>query len=329
LSDVQTVVVNLIILKNWVTIVIKKRRGLKTMVVIIDGNHLACRNFFAIDPLTTSYGKEVQCIYGFLGSLRLLVKRFKDPDTYFFISWDMGGKTWRHNLDINYKGNRKPLSSDFREQLIDLRAILEYFDVQQCGIREIESDDIIGTITLKVRRLGHKVMIVSGDHDFEQLISNNVSVLSAHTSNKEVMKNVEYVRETYQMEPNLLVELMSLTGDPTDNIGGIDGVGDKTAISLLKANDGLDHLLGDIDNAKFYNKHNILVDVSDKLKEKIKNSIDKIHLANKLVRINCNVDLNIELKHKKNDFEKIKEEFIKLEFNKYLEKFDKWTSDFI
>jgi DNA polymerase I len=299
------------------------------MVIIIDGNHLACRNYYGIKPLITTAGKETQCIYGFLNSLRILIKRFKSPNTYFFIVWDIGGKSWRHLSYPRYKSDRPGIGGSFYEQVNMVRDIVRNFDVIQYMQRDVEADDFVGTLTLKARRKGEDVKIISGDHDFEQLISKHITVLCPKPGAPEVIKDIEFIRKTYDLEPHQLIEMMALCGDSSDHIDGVDGVGEKTAIALLKANNGLDNLLKNVDTLKTYSRKNELIDASEKLKEKIKSNIDMILQVKKLVTIDYNIDLEFVMERKKFDFEKLYSSFKELEFNRFLNDFEKWKSDLL
>lgn len=302
------------------------------MVIIIDGNHLACRNYFGIHPLVTTYGKETQCIYGVLNSLRILFKRFKSPKTYFYIVWDIGGKSWRHLTYPRYKSDRSGIGGTFYDQANTVRDIVKFFDIKQYMGKDIEADDLAGSLAYKARKNGQDAIIISGDHDFEQLISSHIKVLCPKPGGMpEILKDVEYVRKTYQqLEPNQLIEIMALTGDPSDHIDGVDGIGEKTAIALLKANKGLDNLLKNVDNLKTISrKNNEIVDASEILKNKIKSSIDMILQVKKLVTIDYRLDLDFKLERQKPDFEKLHLSFEELEFNRFLNDFEKWKSDLL
>lgn len=298
------------------------------MIILIDGNHLACRNYYSLDTMVTRYGKETHCIYGVLNSFRKIYKRFKGENSYFFVTWDLGGPTRRHEIDPNYKGDRVPIGGTFYDQVKDVRDVLGLLDVSKCVAEGVEADDIIGTLTKKARQAGHQVAIISADHDFEQLISKHVTIYAPSSGRvKEIYKDVEYVIEKYGVRPSQMTELMALTGDSTDNIEGLDGVGPKKAAGLLKANGGLQGILDNVNDLKNLNKAGKIVPCSEKLAEKVQKGVETIKLARRLVEIQCDIDVSFELKRKKPDFQALKVIFQKLEFQSFLNLFDKWKYD--
>jgi DNA polymerase-1 len=293
------------------------------MVVIIDGNQLACRCYFSLDKLTTSYGKRTETIYGFLGSFKKLIKTYKDST--FFLAWD-GGNDTRKSIYPAYKAGRKNFEDAFYEQLDDIRKIVKYLGIKQYHIEKIEADDIIGTLAIKSRKKGKKVLIVSSDHDFEQLISRHILVL--HPLGNNIIKDEKFVFDTYGIGPCRLVEVMSITGDSTDNIPGIDKVGGKTAAKLILANGNLESILKEPEKLKILNKRSEVVDATDNLKEKIKANIDNIKIANQLVKINCNLDLQPDFTKTNPDYALLKQTFEKLEFEVFLNEFRYWKECF-
>lgn len=302
------------------------------MVFVIDGNHLASRCWFTIMydkvGLTTPEGKQVGTIYLFSSLLRNLIKKYKSNDTYFYITWDGGGKTFRHELYPNYKGDRTKFAPEFYEQIIELQQLLEHFDVTQYREKGVEADDFIGTICNLSRKNKQKVIIYSGDHDFEQLISNSINVVK-HEKNGDLTKDIEWFENNYEglKKPCDLIDLMALTGDSSDNVSGIPKVGDVTGIKLLIANNGLDNLLQNIDNLKTLDKNKNIVDASDKLKQSVKDNIDNIKLNRKLVKINQDLDIEFKLLRKGYDFNEILKSFKKYNFKSYIKEFDLWKKD--
>lgn len=299
------------------------------MVTIIDGNQLACRCYFSYikknNKLMTTYGKRTECIYGFLGSFRKIVRTYKDDMSTFFLTWD-GGNDKRKSIYPNYKAGRKDFEVAFYEQLDELRKIIALLGVKQYHFESVEADDLIGTLTVKSRKKGKNVLIVSSDHDFEQLISKHVKVL--HPLGDDLIKDVDWVLETYGIMPDRLVEIMAITGDPTDYIPGIEKVGDKTAVALLLANGSLENIILNVDNLKILNRKKEIVEAKPELKEKIKNGIEGIRLARQLVQIDCNLDIEPEFNKQPKDFEQLKKEYERLEFTEYIEHFKQWEEVF-
>lgn len=299
------------------------------MVTIIDGNNLACRCWFAIEPLTTSTGQMTNVIYGFLKSLRLYVKRFKGSK--FFIVWDGAGKKEAHKLYADYKSNRSKFPDEFFEQIRELQKIIKLLSIPQYQIDNVEADDVIGTITKKARKKGHKVIIISADHDFEQLISKHVNIIVPSLAMyKEKWKDYEFILEKYgDLKPKDLIDVMSLSGDGSDNVKGLKGVGEKTAISLIRANNGLLNLLNDIDNTKTYDRKGNLKNATDKLKEQIKNNVELIKIFNQIVKLDCTLNIVADFNYNRIiDVEKLQNVFEELEFKSFLNDFESWIKIF-
>jgi DNA polymerase I len=301
------------------------------MVIIIDGNQLACRCYFALNrpdnkqELTTRAGKRTELICGFLSSFRKLVRTYKEQDSVFILTWD-GGNAKRKTIFPAYKAGRKQFENAFYEQLDEIRNIINLLGIKQYYIKDVEADDIIGTLTIKCRKKGKKVFIISSDHDFEQLISNSVRIL--HPQGGDIIKDVQWVRDNYGIEPNKIVEVMSLTGDPTDNIPGIEKVGDKTAAKLVIANGSLDNIISKPDELKNLNRKGEVVEAAVDLKEKIKANIENIKLARRLCQIDCNMNLEPDLQNQPKNFEALEKRFKELEFESFLKSLGEWKGLF-
>lgn len=294
------------------------------MVLIIDGNQLACRCYFSLDVLTNKSGKRTETVYGFLGSLRKIIREYKDFDTVF-LTWD-GGNDRRKAIFPAYKAGRKKFENAFYEQLSELRQIITGLGIKQYHQKAVEADDLIGTLTFKSRKKGQKVLIVSSDHDFEQLISRHVEVL--HPLGKNIIKDVQFVLDNYGIMPDRLPEVMAITGDPTDNIPGIEGVGNKTAAKLILANDSLEKILTHTDSLKTLNKKHMIVDAKESLKQKIKLNINNIKISYELVKISTDLDIELDLNKQKSDFDLVYRKFQELELKLFLNEFDRWKAAF-
>ena len=302
------------------------------MIVIIDGNQLACRCYFALNKpgnnteLTTSYGIRTELIYAFLNSFKLLVKTYKDNNnTIFFLTWD-GGNAKRKSIFPAYKAGRKPFESAFYKQLDEIRKIVSFLGIKQYYFSDIEADDLIGTLTIKSRKLGKKVLIISSDHDFEQLISKHVTVL--HPMGNNIVKDVDWVKNKYGIEPSKIIDIMSMTGDATDNIPGIESIGPKTAVNLILANGSLENIFMNIETLKTLNRKGDIVDVKEDLKVKIKENFDNIRLANKLCQLDCNLKIEPDFKKQPKDFASLETSFKEFEFQQFLENFMQWETEF-
>ena len=301
------------------------------MITIIDGNQLACRCYAAMThnrekhSLTTSKGKRTETIYSVLVSIRKILRENIDEGDVLLLTWD-GGNDKRKSIFPDYKAGRKRFEDAFYEQLNDLREILTWHGIKQYHYAGIEADDLIGTLTFKSRKKGKKVLIISADHDFEQLVSRHVNVL--HPLANNLIKDIQYVIDKHGITPDRLPEAMALSGDPSDNIPGIEGVAEKTAAKLILANGSLDNIINFPDNLKFFNRKGEVVDASKVLKQKVKMNVENIKLASKLVKISTDLDIEPDFSKQETNFEAIKNKFKELEFEQFLNEFDRWETTF-
>ncbi|MBC8138304.1 MAG: hypothetical protein H8F28_20695, partial [Fibrella sp.] len=201
-------------------------------LVLIDGNSLLYRGFFAMRALTTSAGQHTNAVYSFTMMLLTLLQDQK-PDV-ILCAWDMG-KTFRHAEYAEYKGTRKTTPPELTEQAPLARELVQAFRIPTVTAPGFEADDIIGTLAKQGEETGYEVIIVSGDLDALQLVTSHVRVM---TTVKGVTDTVIYdeakVEERYGLKPDQLADYRALKGDTSDNIPGVPGVGEKTAATLLQ-----------------------------------------------------------------------------------------------
>lgn len=204
----------------------------KQRLVLVDGHSLVYRAFFALPSLTDREGNVVNAAYGFTSML--LVALQEHPD-YVLASFDLGGRTFRHEELPQYKATRRPTPPELSPQFPLTRDIVRAFGIPIYEIQGVEADDVIGTLARQAREQGLHSTIVTGDLDALQLVNDDVFVL---TSKRGVSETVLYtpdrVRERYGLEPLQTVDLKGLVGDVSDNIPGIRGIGEKTAIRLIQ-----------------------------------------------------------------------------------------------
>src|SRR3989475_854714 len=204
----------------------------KPRLVLIDGHSLVYRAFFALPSLTDREGNVVNAAYGFTSML--LVALQEHPD-YVLASFDIGGRTFRHEELAQYKATRRPTPPELSPQFPLTRDIVRAFGIPIYEVQGVEADDVIGTLASQAREQGLHSTIVTGDLDALQLVNDDVFVL---TSKRGVSETVLYtpdrVRERYGLEPIQTVDLKGLVGDVSDNIPGIRGIGEKTAIKLIQ-----------------------------------------------------------------------------------------------
>lgn len=201
-------------------------------LILIDGNNVIYRAFFAMPPLTNTAGQQTNAVYGFTTMLLRLIEEHKP--THLIVAFDAGKVTFRHEGYQEYKGGRQKTPPELSEQFPLLKQLLRDLGVPQFEIENYEADDIIGSISREADEAGRKVMIVSGDKDMLQLASEHTTVALIRKGVTEIeMYGPEQIREKYDLTPAQIIDLKGLMGDASDNIPGVPGVGEKTALKLL------------------------------------------------------------------------------------------------
>jgi DNA polymerase-1 len=287
-------------------------------IVLIDGENLIFRSFFAVPPLSTTTGIPTNAVYGCLKTFKSTINELR-PD-YVINVWGTGKKTFRHELDPNYKAHRPPVSNDLKVQFSLVQKAFDLLGVPQITpVDNVECDDLIGTIAKKASDVGMNAIIVSSDKDFFQLCNDQIRVwsftLAKKTGNGFV--NADYVRKEYGVEPDQLNYVKSLVGEKTDNIQGVKGIGPKTATSLIQQHGNIDNLLNHLKNNPNHKNYTIF------------ENKDVVDLALKLAIIKTDVQVN-EVPVKPVDKIKINAEnlrafFKELEMKTFLSEFAQWN----
>lgn len=213
------------------------------MLLAIDGNSILNRAFFGVRPLTTKEGLNTNAIFGFLNILMKLEREF--APTAVAIAFDVSRKTFRNEQYDQYKANRKGMPPELAEQLPLIKEILALMGYKTIGCEGFEGDDILGTLSAACT-MEQKCVIATGDRDCLQLINNNVSVSLAKTAGN-IVYNAEMVKTDFGIEPKQVIELKALMGDSSDNIPGVKGVGEKTAVTLITKYHDLETIYKNID----------------------------------------------------------------------------------
>ncbi len=217
-------------------------------LMLIDGHALAYRAYHAIPPLTGPSGEPTNAIFGFAN---MLLKAIQDyaPD-YVVASFDIG-RTFRHEEYAEYKATRARMPDDLRAQIGRVQELLAALNIPVCTKEGYEADDVMGTLSAQAAGQGLETIIVTGDSDTFQLISPEVKVLTPRKTFGEVMLyDIQAVRDRYGLEPAQLIDLKALVGDSSDNIKGVPGVGEKTALELLQKYGSLEAIYGHLDEVK-------------------------------------------------------------------------------
>ena len=224
---------------------------MKGKLVLIDGHSILNRAFYGMPPLTNSQGKPTGAVYGFLNILFKILEEEKPQ--YLAVAFDLHAPTFRHKMYEAYKGTRKPMPEELREQVPVMKEVLRAMNVYVVELEGYEADDILGTLARRGEAEGLTVTIVSGDRDLLQLATDSVLVRIPKTrGGKTVIEDyhAKEVLEKYQLTPPQIVDLKSLMGDSSDNIPGIPGVGEKTATKILAAYGSLEEAYGHLEEIK-------------------------------------------------------------------------------
>ncbi|MFP3982613.1 MAG: DNA polymerase I [Desulfurivibrionaceae bacterium] len=240
-----------------------------TSLYLIDGNAYIHRAYHAISPLANSRGLPTHAIYGFLNILRRVIKE-KSPD-YLAVAFDTRGPTFRHQIYKNYKANRPAMPEDLSCQIPYIKKIVQGYNIPILEQEGMEADDLLASVTSHFSSRGEPIVIVSGDKDLLQLINETTIVWDPM---KDLVFDNDKVREQYQVEPEQILDLFSLMGDSSDNIPGVPGVGQKTAIKLIQQFSSMELLYENIEEMK-----------KSKLKEKLLDYRDQAFLSRDLIRL--------------------------------------------
>ena len=290
-------------------------------LVVIDGNSILNRAFYGImgsKMLQTADGTYTNAVYGFLAIMFKLLDDIK-PE-YLAVAFDVKHPTKRHEMYKDYKGTRKGMPDELAVQMPIIKEVLEAMNIKVIEMPGYEADDILGTLAKTEEKKGIEVTLLTGDRDSFQLASDNIIIRIPRTKGgKTETENYDRnkILEVYGLEPKDLIEVKGLMGDTSDNIPGVPGVGEKTALNLIKEYKSIDNIYEKLEAGEPIAK--------GKLKENLENNKDLALLSRELGRIDVNapIDRDLEnLKVKEWDRKKVLEIFRKLRFNKYIERFD-------
>lgn len=280
---------------------------------IIDGHALCYRAYYAFikNPLINSKGQNTSAVYGFAKMLLKLVAEQK-PD-YLAVAFDPKEKSFRFKLYDEYKANRKKMPDDLRQQIEEIKNLVGRLGIPSLISEGFEADDVLGSVAKKFGKDSTAVVLVTGDKDAYQLVNPNVSI---YANTKGISEYDIYDREKVfsklSIYPEQVIDYMALTGDTADNVPGIKGIGEKTALKLISDYGSLDGIFANSEKLK------------GKLKDQIENGKDSAYLSKELVTINCDVEINHSLddfSFKGIDNAKALEYFRELEMNSLINEF--------
>ena len=218
-------------------------------LIIIDGNSIINRAFYALPEMTSKDGLKTNAIYGFTTMLFKIIDTYQP--THISVAFDRKAPTFRHLEFKEYKAGRKKMPDELREQFEPLKELLDKFNIHRLELDGYEADDIIGTVSKLGEENDYKVFIVTGDKDAIQLASNKTTTLITKKGVGEVEEyNFDSVMEKYEMTPTQFIDLKGLMGDKSDNIPGVPGIGEKTGIKLIKEFSSIENLVEHTDELK-------------------------------------------------------------------------------
>ncbi len=250
-------------------------------VVLIDGNSIINRAFYGVPELTNEEGLHTNAVYGFLNILNKLLDEEK-PD-YLAVAFDVHAPTFRHKMYEAYKGTRKGMPDELREQVPVLKELLKAMHVAMLEKAGYEADDILGTLAKRAEKAGHIVSLVSGDRDLLQVATDNIKVRIPKTKGGKTEiedYNTQDVIDKYSVPPLGIIELKALMGDSSDNITGVPKIGEKTATELIVKYSNIENL-----------KEHISEITKKSIRETLENNFDMAVLSKKLATIEIDADL--------------------------------------
>ncbi len=256
---------------------------MKEKIVLIDGNSIAYRAFFALPLLNNDKGIHTNAIYGFTMMLMRILE--EEKPTHMLVAFDAGKTTFRHETFSEYKGGRQKTPPELSEQFPFIRELLDAFHVSRYELPNYEADDIIGTLAKQAGEKGIEVKIISGDRDLLQLVSDTTRVCITRKGITEVDEYTpEALMEKYGLSPQQIIDMKGLMGDASDNIPGVPGVGEKTAIKLLKEYETIEKLYENLEGVS-----------GKKLKEKLAENKEQALMSKKLATINTDAPVEVQL----------------------------------
>lgn len=224
---------------------------MKNKLLLIDGNSIMNRAFYGIPDMTTNDGRHTNAVYGFLNIICKVIE--EEQATHICVAFDLKKKTFRHEMYEAYKGTRKGMPEELREQMPRIKEVLQAMQIRIVEQEGFEADDLIGTLSKKGEQEGFAVTILSGDRDLLQLATDTVLVRIPKTKHGKTEVENYYakdVEETYGVSPLIFIDMKGLMGDTSDNIPGVPGIGEKTAAKLLGQYGNLDGIYAAIDDMK-------------------------------------------------------------------------------
>ena len=280
-------------------------------LVLVDGSSYLYRAFHAFPPLTNSAGEPTGAMYGVLNMLKSLISQVQP--SHIAVVFDAKGKTFRDEMFEQYKSHRPPMPDDLRKQIQPLHDIIRALGIPLLVIEGVEADDVIGTLAVAASKANQKVLISTGDKDMAQLVDDNIMLIN--TMNNTLLDR-DAVIEKYGIPPELIIDYLALMGDSADNIPGVAGVGEKTALGLLQGIGSMAEIYANLDKVV-----ELPIRGAKKLGDKLLAEKEVADLSYRLATIKTDVDLDItpeQLTLGASNNDQLTEYFGRYEFKRWL-----------
>ncbi len=277
----------------------------------MDGSSYLYRAFYAPPHLTNSKGEATGAVYGVVNMLRSLMSRYNP--SHIAVVFDAKGKTFRNDMYSEYKAQRPPMPDDLRSQIAPLHAIIHALGLPLICIPGVEADDVIGTIALKASKEGRATLISTGDKDMAQLVDEHVTLINTMT---DTIMGPDEVTEKFGVGPELIIDLLAMMGDKADNIPGLPGVGEKTALAMLTGVGGVDKLIANPESVL-----DVTFRGSKTMPKKIEDNKEMLQLSYDLATIKTDVEWDDDwtpLEIKPQDRDELIKLFGEMEFKRWL-----------
>ncbi|MCL1078544.1 DNA polymerase I [Parashewanella spongiae] len=280
-------------------------------LVLVDGSSYLYRAYYAPPHLTNSKGEATGAVYGVVNMLRSLLKQYSP--SHIAVVFDAKGKTFRNDMYSEYKAQRPPMPDDLRNQIEPLHRIIKALGLPLISIPGVEADDVIGTIATQASKDGRNVLISTGDKDMAQLVDDNVTLINTMT---DTILGPDEVTTKFGVRPDRIIDLLALMGDKADNIPGLPGVGEKTALALLIGAGSVANILSDPDAVVALGFRG-----SKTMPTKIRDNAKALQLSYELATIKLDVELEQTwqaLEHQPADNDELIKCFGEMEFKRWL-----------
>jgi len=283
----------------------------KTPLILVDGSSYLYRAFHALPPLTNSKGLPTGAVKGVINMMRRLQKDY--PDSTTAVIFDAKGKTFRDDIYSDYKANRPPMPDELRSQIQPIHDVIRAMGMPLISVGGVEADDVIGTYAVQATEKKQPVVISTGDKDIAQLVNEHISLVNTMT---DAVLDREGVIAKFGIPPELIIDFLALLGDKSDNIPGVPGVGEKTALGLLQGLGGIDSIYQRLDEVETLSFRG-----AKTMAAKLEEHRELAYLSYQLATIKTDVEVDLavdELANQTPDNEKLLNLFIDLEFKTWI-----------